>query len=86
MCNAWKNAIGRGKHDNDNKENGNKQGQQQENNSSLSIVIAAEQISGLHYNFDTASCALMFKKFIDIYMEADLHPVINSSLSYCQGK
>jgi hypothetical protein len=60
MC--GKDAIGRGKHDNDDKENGNKQGQQQENNSSLSTVS-----SGLHYNFDTASCALMFKKLIDIY-------------------
>ena len=39
MC--GKDAIGRGKHDNDNKENGNKQGQQQENNSSLSTVIGS---------------------------------------------
>ena len=65
MC--GKDTIGKDRLDNYNKEN--EQKQRQENNSSLSssTVIAAEQINGLYYTFDTASCALMFKKFMDIY-------------------
>jgi hypothetical protein len=65
MC--GKDTVGRGRLDNYNKEN--EQKQQQENNSSLSssTVIAVEQINGLYYTFDKTSCALMFKKFMDIY-------------------
>jgi hypothetical protein len=65
MC--GKDTIGKDRLDNYNKEN--EQKQRQENNSSLSssTVITAEQINGLYYTFDTASCALMFKKFMDIY-------------------
>jgi hypothetical protein len=43
-----------------------KEQQQQQNNSSSSTMIV-EQINGLHYTFDTADCALMFKKFSHIY-------------------
>jgi hypothetical protein len=38
----------------------------QENNSALPTVVV-EQIEGTHYTFDNASCALMFKKFNDVY-------------------
>jgi hypothetical protein len=64
MC--GKDATGRGGLDNDKE---NEQKQQQENNSSLSssTIITVEQINGLYYTFDKASCALMFKKFMDIY-------------------
>ena len=64
MC--GKDTIGKDRFDNYNKEN--EQKQQQENNSSLSssTIIAVEQINGLYYTFDKASCALMFKKFTDI--------------------
>ena len=35
-----------------------------DNPTSATIV---EQINGSYYTFDTANCALMFKKFMDIY-------------------
>ena len=48
------------KYDHDKK----KQEEQQQNSSSTLIV---EQIDGTCYTFDTADCALMFKKFKDVY-------------------
>jgi hypothetical protein len=39
---------------------------QLENNSSLPTMVV-EQINGLEYTFDNASCALMFKKFNAVY-------------------
>jgi hypothetical protein len=40
--------------------------QRQENNASSSTIIV-EQINGTCYTFDTANCALMFKKFNAVY-------------------
>ena len=39
---------------------------QLENNSALPTVVV-EQINGSEYTFDNNSCALMFKKFNDVY-------------------
>ena len=66
MC--GKNATSRRELDNYNKEIEQKQ-QQENNNSSLSssTVTAAEHINGSYHTFDKTSCALMFKKFMDIY-------------------
>ena len=47
-------------------DNKKKREQQQQNNSSSSTIII-EQIDGLCYTFDTANCALMFKKFNAVY-------------------
>jgi hypothetical protein len=60
MCNVWKRGYTRGGHDNNNE----KERQQQEPDTSNIIV---EQINGSYYTFDTASCALMFKKFNAVY-------------------
>jgi hypothetical protein len=40
--------------------------QQQENNSESSTVVVA-QIDGTRYIFDTADCAMMFKRFSSVY-------------------
>ena len=40
--------------------------QQQEINSTPTTIIV-EQINGLRYTFDTANCALLFRKFRDVY-------------------
>jgi hypothetical protein len=45
----------------DEHDNKNKTKHQQENNSTSTIMV--EQINGTCYTFDTADCALMFKKF-----------------------
>jgi hypothetical protein len=37
----------------------------QQNSSATTIIV--EQIDGSSYTFDTAECALMFKKFKDVY-------------------
>ena len=58
MC--GKHAIVRDEHDN---KNGREQ-QEQGNNSSTMIV---EQIDGTYYTFDTANCALTFKKLREVY-------------------
>jgi hypothetical protein len=58
MCGKY--AIVRDVHDRKNEKD------QQQNNSTSSTVLV-EQIDGACYTFDTAHCALMFKKFIDIY-------------------
>ena len=34
---------------------------------SLTSDIIVEQIDGTYYIFDTSNCAVMFKKFMDIY-------------------
>ena len=60
MC--GKHAIVRDEHDN---KNGREQ-QEQGNKSSTSIMIV-EQIDGTYYSFDTANCALTFKKFREVY-------------------
>jgi hypothetical protein len=60
MC--GKEAIMRGEYDNKNE----KEQQEQENNLSSSTTIV-EQINGSCYTFDTANCALMFKKFREVY-------------------
>jgi hypothetical protein len=65
MCGKY--AIVRDKHDN---KNSKEQQEQQQNNSSSSSMIV-EQIDGTSYTFDTASCALTFKKFREV-MEAVL--------------
>jgi hypothetical protein len=44
----------------------NKQQEQPQQNSSATTIIV-EQIDGTYYTFDTADCALMFKKFKDVY-------------------
>jgi hypothetical protein len=44
----------------------NEKAVQLENNSALPTVVV-EQIDGSQYTFDNASCALMFKKFNDVY-------------------
>jgi hypothetical protein len=36
-------------------------------NSTVPTTIIVEQIHGSSYTFDTADCALMFKKFKDVY-------------------
>jgi hypothetical protein len=41
------------------------QKQEQENNTTSTIIV--EQINGTCYTFDTATCALMFKKFNAVY-------------------
>ena len=58
MCGKY--AVVRDAHDN---KNGREQ-QEQGNNSSTMIV---EQIDGSYYSFDTANCAMMFKKFNAVY-------------------
>jgi hypothetical protein len=57
MC--GKEVIISGEHDNKN--------DKPEENDSISSVIAIEQIDGTYYTFDTANCALMFKKFKAVY-------------------
>jgi hypothetical protein len=49
------------------KKEGKKEQHQQQQNKSTSSTIIVEQINGSRYTFDTANCALMFKKFIEIY-------------------
>jgi hypothetical protein len=44
----------------------NEKDDQLENKSILSTVVV-EQIDGSQYTFDNVSCALMFKKFNDVY-------------------
>jgi hypothetical protein len=61
MC--GKDPIIRDEHDSKNEK---EQQLQQQNNSSSSTMIV-EQINGICYTFDTANCALMFKKFSAIY-------------------
>jgi hypothetical protein len=46
---------------------GKKEQHQQQQNKSTSSTIIVEQINGSRYTFDTANCALMFKKFTEIY-------------------
>jgi Fe-S oxidoreductase len=58
MC--GKCAIVTGVHDRKNEKD------QQQNNSTSSTALI-EQIDETCYTFDTEHCALMFKKFIDIY-------------------
>jgi hypothetical protein len=58
MC--GKDAIAREDHDTKN-ENGHRL----EDNPTSDIIV--EQINGTRYIFDTSNCALMFKKFMDIY-------------------
>ena len=43
-------------------DNKNEKPQQQQENDSISSDIIVEQIDGSYYTFDTADCALMFKK------------------------
>ncbi len=33
----------------------------------ITTALAIEQIDGTYYTFDTANCALMFKKFKAVY-------------------
>jgi hypothetical protein len=49
--------------------NNQQESHNQQQNSSATIIV--EQIDGSSYTFDTADCALMFKKFM-VYMEAIL--------------
>jgi hypothetical protein len=44
----------------------NEKDDQLENKSALPTMVV-EQIDGSQYTFDNASCALMFKKFNDVY-------------------
>ena len=44
----------------------NEKDDQLENKSALPTLVV-EQIDGSQYTFDNASCALMFKKFNDVY-------------------
>ena len=57
MCNVWK----RGYYYNE------KEHQQQQKNDSTSSTMIVEQIDVTCYTFDTANCALMFKKFRAVY-------------------
>jgi hypothetical protein len=43
----------------------NEKGHRQEDNATEDIIV--EQINGTCYIFDTSDCAVMFKKFMDIY-------------------
>jgi hypothetical protein len=43
----------------------NENGHRPEYNPTSDIIV--EQINGTYYIFDTSNCALMFKKFMDIY-------------------
>jgi hypothetical protein len=45
----------------------NENDQQRENNSASPTMIVVEQIDGSCYTFDTANCAMMFKKFNAVY-------------------
>jgi hypothetical protein len=47
-------------------DNKNEKEHKQQNNSSSSTMIV-EQIDGSYYTFDTANCAMMFKKFNAVY-------------------
>ena len=49
------------------KSNKKKEQQQQENDLTSSLTIIVEQIDGTYYTFDTATCAMMFKKFNAVY-------------------
>jgi hypothetical protein len=60
MC--GKEAIIREEHDS----NKNEKEQQQQGEPDTSNIVV-EQIDGTCYTFDTASCALIFKKFSAIY-------------------
>jgi hypothetical protein len=44
-----------------------KKKQQQQQNSSSTTSIIQDHIDGSSYTFDTADCALMFKKFRNLY-------------------
>jgi hypothetical protein len=54
-------------HEQDNSKNGKEQVKQQQQNNFYSSTIIVEQIDGTCYTFDTANCALMFKKFNAVY-------------------
>ncbi|MFL6321434.1 MAG: hypothetical protein ACJ72Q_13280 [Nitrososphaeraceae archaeon] len=41
--------------------------QQQQQNNSFSSTMIVEQINGTYYTFDTADCALIFKRFKAVY-------------------
>ena len=43
----------------------NEKGHRQEDSPTSDIMV--EQINGTFYIFDTSNCAVMFKKFMDIY-------------------
>jgi hypothetical protein len=43
----------------------NEKGHRLEDSPTLDIIV--EQINGTCYIFDTSNCAVMFKKFMDIY-------------------
>jgi hypothetical protein len=45
----------------------NEKEQQQQENNSTSTIIVEQIINGTCYTFDTANCALMFKKFRAVY-------------------
>jgi hypothetical protein len=47
--------------------NNEKEQLQQQKNDSTSSTMIVEQIDGTCYTFDTANCALMFKKFRAVY-------------------
>jgi hypothetical protein len=45
----------------------NKRDKEQQKQVEASIYIVVEQFDGIHYTFDTADCALIFKKFSAVY-------------------
>ena len=49
----------------DNYNTKNEKGHRLEDSATSDIIV--EQINGTCYIFDTANCAVMFKKFMDIY-------------------
>ena len=49
----------------DNYDTKNEKGHRLEDSATSDIIV--EQINGTCYIFDTANCAVMFKKFMDIY-------------------
>jgi urease beta subunit len=46
-------------------ENDHKDGKDQQDQDTSNMIT--EQIDGSHYTFDTANCALMFKRFCAVY-------------------
>jgi Holliday junction resolvasome RuvABC DNA-binding subunit len=64
MC--GKDTIGKDRLDNYNKENEQKQQQENKPSSIITTMITVEQINDTYY-FDTEDCAMMFKKFMDVY-------------------
>ena len=52
-------------HNNNNNKNQQESCNQRQNSSATTIIV--EQIDGSSYTFDTADCALIFKKFKDVY-------------------